>query len=113
MDESVMSNRYIGKNMEQLQHSIDSLTMRRDSIAGTYSNSLKSNAYFRGATRDVTDSSLMIVKEKVFDFDSIYNTHGIRIKQEITNKAALTSNNVQQDYEFKAALQKDEDKAIR
>ena len=113
MDESVMSNRYIGKNMNQLQSSIDSLTMRRDSIAGTYSGNLKTYAYFRGSIKDINDSIMQEKKMAIANFDSIYNTLTIRPKQDITNKAMLKAANIKQDYEFKAALQKDEDKEIR
>ena len=46
MDDGIMQNQYIGKDLAALQSSIDSMTYRVDSIGNNYANSLKVSGYF-------------------------------------------------------------------
>ena len=45
MDDGIMQNQYIGKDLAALQSSIDSMTYRVDSIGNNYANSLKVSGY--------------------------------------------------------------------
>ena len=46
MDDGIMQNQYIGKDLTALQSSIDSMTYRVDSIGGNYARSLQTSGYF-------------------------------------------------------------------
>lgn len=114
MDESFMANQYIGKNMEELRTSIDSLTFRSDSIATQYANNLKKNAYFRGSlTESTTDSVLNASLTDITDPITVLNKASLREKQSILTKAASKSSSIEQDYTFKKSMQEDENKVIR
>ena len=114
MDESFMSNQYIGKNMKELQSSIDSLTLRSDSVATQYATSLKKSTYFRGTLNDAAvDSVLNQTLTKAIDIDQTLNKATLRERQNIYTKAASKSNSIEQDYMFKKSMQEDENKVIR
>ena len=114
MDESFMSNQYIGKNMKELQTSIDSLTLRSDSVATQYATTLKKNTYFKGILNDAAADS--ILNNPVSEPASVEKTlqqASLRDLQNIYAKAASKSGSVEQDYIFKRSMQEDENKVIR
>lgn len=114
MDESFMSNQYIGKNMKELQTSIDSLTVRSDSVATQYATTLKKNTYFKGILNDAAADS--ILNNPVSEPASVEKTlqqASLRDLQNIYAKAASKSGSVEQDYIFKRSMQEDENKVIR
>ena len=45
MDEGGIRSQYVGKNITELQHTIDSVTARIDSTGGLYANDLRMNAF--------------------------------------------------------------------
>ena len=46
MDDGVMQNQYIGKDMHELRTSIDSMTLRTDSIGNSFGKELINSGYF-------------------------------------------------------------------
>ncbi|MEG1616663.1 MAG: LptF/LptG family permease [Bacteroidales bacterium] len=114
MDESIMSNQYVGKNMNQLRTSIDSLGTRKDSISSTYSSTLKQHTYFRNITpEEKRDSALADNKLIATNLDSLFTTLSLHDKQGALEKAQNKATAVRQEFEFKESIQKDEDKTIR
>ncbi len=114
MDESFMANQFIGKNMNQLRSSIDSLSMRKDSVAGTYAHTLTKTAYFRGSMNDSqTDTIFAAGTVLAVQADSIIEQAGLRQKKNIYDKALSKTTYIKQDFDFKQTLQNDERKNIR
>lgn len=114
MDESFMSNMYVGKNMKELRHSIDSLDIRRDSISDTYASNLQKEAFFKTLSpENKSDSALLASKLIPVDIDSVLTASPLREKSEILTKAQAKANAMKQDYAFKESMQKEEDKTIR
>ncbi|MEG1587651.1 MAG: LptF/LptG family permease, partial [Bacteroidales bacterium] len=114
MDESFMSNQYIGKNMEELRTSIDSLTFRSDSVAAIYATSLKENTYLRGMlNQPEADSLIQQTALAAIDPTTLLNGLPLRDRQSVLAKAASKSASLEQDYTFKKSMQEDENKVIR
>jgi lipopolysaccharide export system permease protein len=115
MDESFMSNQYVGKNMAELRSSVDSLTLRADSVAEGYATALKTSTYLRGSMNSVAADSVLNQKEIVSDVDipAVLAEASVSERQSIYSKAAQKAANVEQDYAFKRTLQEDEVKVIK
>jgi lipopolysaccharide export system permease protein len=116
-NESIFQDRYAGKNLASLQRSIDSMTVRMDSIKRTESNALFAQSYRKTLTGvEMTgrtkDDSLSVGKPAV-NFDSLYRV------QEPTAKASLLSyskrniDNLLMNYGFKSSTLSFEEKEIR
>lgn len=114
MDESVMAGQYVGKNIAKLKESIDSLTVKRDSITGTYATALVNSTYITNVSFDAKDDSIIASSDiKDLSLDSIYNSLSIKTKESILSKSQQKVNNVRQDYGFKETIQRDDNKTIR
>ena len=114
MDESFMSNQYIGKNMSQLQSSIDSMSVRQDSIARVYANNLQNNVYFNGTLNNMpTDTADKVQAVMEIDADSILQKASLVEKSHIFNNALAKAQSVKQDFDYRQSLQSDENKTIR
>ncbi|MGL4292124.1 MAG: LptF/LptG family permease [Bacteroidales bacterium] len=115
MDESFMSNQYIGKNMKELQGSIDSLTLRSDSVANSYSTTLKKNTYFKNSLAEASSDSILKIPATILmpTPESVMADASLKEKQGILTKAASKSSSIEQDYMFKKSMQQDESKVIR
>ena len=48
VDESIMQNKYVGKNMDELRETLDTLTIRWDSVSRDYASSLQNSTYYNG-----------------------------------------------------------------
>ncbi len=114
MDESFLSNQFVGKNISQLDSSIDSLTLRNDSIANNYAKTLKENSYMRGVLNEKGVDSLFEQTEIIaFDPKPFLEESSLKVKKDIYDRALSKANYVKQDFEFKKTMQSDEQKVIR
>ncbi len=114
MDESFLSNQFVGKNISQLDSSIDSLTMRNDSIANVYAHTLKTNSYMRGVLNEIgVDSIFEQTEVAALDHKAIIEESALKAKKNIYDRALSKANYVKQDFEFKKTMQADEQKVIR
>lgn len=114
MDESFMSNQYIGKNTTQLISSIDSLSQRTDSTNNIYSEALRSTVYFRSLSLTAKNDTALYNNEiKPYNKDSLYATLNVKQKYAVLQRAQTNAISVQQDYTFKETLQNEEQKTIR
>lgn len=121
MDESGMRNQYVGKNITELQATIDSVTMRVDSIGNVYAKSIKESPYFgipyyRNIYRDhelVKTPQKPILMERPLDIDSIFAGNTSGLAKSYLSQALVKAKRTKQDYEFKSYSMKDDRKTIR
>ncbi|MDR0749010.1 MAG: LptF/LptG family permease [Tannerellaceae bacterium] len=118
-DESFFQSNYIGKNLENLQTSIDSMSMRLDSMKEVNANNIYMASYkkvFPGAplrgTKEGKTTTLQ-ADTLALDFDSLYlaETAGSRVSLLTRTKSSLEY--VKSDNFFKAAVIGDESLKVR
>lgn len=115
-DESLLQNQYIGKNLEDLQSSIDSMSTTLDSINTINSKSLYDQSYKKTLSRPVDDSGNTQLTESrsaqasslVLNFDSIFNNQELSTKAALLTRAKSASENTRSEYYFRAATLADE-----
>jgi lipopolysaccharide export system permease protein len=107
-DESFFQNQYIGKDLDNLQSSIDSLSVRLDSIKNIYSSELYSSSYkksFHGSLSPQTTAAV--------DFDSIYQAESPANKAALLSRAKSSAEYIKSDYLFKSMMVGDESIRLR
>ena len=110
MDESGMRNQYVGKNIEELQATIDSVGLRVDSIGATYARDIKERPWLRipfYTDRYVDGERVMMPQKPVemaepIDIDSLFYRQRPAMVGSYLAQAQLTAQRVKQDYEFKS-----------
>ena len=127
-DESFMQNQFMGKNLEALQTSIDSMTVRLDSIKKVNAESIYKLSYRKSFTKDRptkadTDSKGKESAEEknlaadtpalVLNFDSLYQAQKPGGKAALLNKAKNLAENIRTEYYFRAATVGDEAYKVR
>lgn len=121
MDEEGMRNQYVGKNIAELQHTIDSVNIRVDSIGNIYAQDLLS-APVVGVARTKREfvNGKMVSKplrdiklDRPIDIDSVF--HGENTGQYISclNNAITVAKRNRQEAEFKSFIQDEDLKQIR
>lgn len=121
MDESGMRNQYVGKNIEELQATIDSVNARVDSVGEIYGRALKEIPYFglsyyttahtpKGA---VTLRQGEVALDKPVDIDSIFRGSNPAFAKSYINQALSKARRAKQDYEFKSFAMNDDRVTIR
>lgn len=121
MDESSMRKQYIGKNITQLNATIDSLNHRIDSVGGIYSTDIRQSRHFGldyMKAQRIGDSTVYmrqqpIVLENPVDIDSLFNRNVSVAPHTITEQALAKARRFKQDYEFKSFTMEDDRKSIR
>lgn len=132
MDEQGMRNQYVGKNMAELQATIDSVSERVDSLGNRYGNSLREHPYFNvinyrvapgnvavvneetGAEEDVKRVRMPDVKmEKPMDVDSLFRGSSSGYTLNYLNQALTKAQRMKQEYEYKSLVLADDMKTIR
>ena len=133
-DESFMQNQYMGKQLKDLQTSIDSMTVRLDSIKAINSKNVYDMSYKKTfskpkrelsqqaemgtgntATVNDTDSLTKISNEpvKIINFDSLYKAEAPSGQAALLVRAKSNIESVKADYYFKAATLGDEAYNVR
>lgn len=112
IDESTMANKYVGKNIAELKHSIDSMSFIVDSIGVNIGNELKTSSYYNIIERS---SSTPAPKTSLEDFniDNAYASASIQQRENWTNKALSKARTIKQEYEFKSYRAKEQKTVIR
>ncbi len=121
MDESGMRNQYVGKNIAELQATIDSVSEKVDSIGAIYAKELKESPYLRiPYYRDrVVDNQRVQEPQQPVDMkepmpvDSIFYKERPGMTPSYLAQALLKAQRVKQDYEFKSYQMEDYRKTIR
>ena len=121
MDEQGMRNQYVGKDMSELQATIDSVTERVDSLGGVYSKDLREKPvlnlspyqlrYVNGkAERELRKPVSM---DKPLDIDSVFRGSSSGFALNYLNQALAKVQRQHQEYEFTALSMADDLKTIR
>ena len=121
MDESGMRNQYVGKNISELQATIDSVNARVDSIGRDYGEALLQTPYFgvNMLTYQNTDTGVIAVRtpalvlDNPLNIDSLFNRANPAMEKSLINQALAKAKRNRQEYEFKALTMKDEKKLVR
>ena len=112
MDEGMMQNQYIGQNIGQLTHSIDSLTGRIDSISSRIAGELK-NSYFNIniTNKPSTATNFQYPKEENnnaaptighINIDSIYANASLQERESMLSRALGRAESIRQEYEYRS-----------
>ena len=121
MDESGMRNQYVGKNITELQATIDSVSLRVDSIGAAYGKYIKETPYMglQYYDRKMVDRKVVnvrnpeVVLEKPLDVDAVFNDNTKGYARSYVTQAIATAKRTRQDYEYKSFTMKDDRKTIR
>ena len=121
MDESTMRKQYVGKNIAELNATIDSVQARVDSVGHIYATEIKEKAYFSLPYYTTVNNSQgservpqrEISLDRPIDIDSLFNKNAGLDQATIINQALFKARNVKMDYEFKSKLMEDDRKTIR
>ena len=121
MDDGIMQNQYIGKDLAALQSSIDSMTQRVDSIGDNYARSLRSSGYFslhgrsgmRMTEADSVREQKALAEAKTVNLDSLFDGGSLQRKQLYLDRAVVRAERYKSDYEFRSYTLADENKVIR
>jgi lipopolysaccharide export system permease protein len=119
-DESRYQDQYVGKDLRSLQHSIDSMTVRVDSIQHVESNALYNLSYKKtlaqheriGAGGQTVEEDT-IMTESAVDFDSLYNVQEQTIKASLLAYARRNIENIQMNYGIKSDVLRFQERVIR
>ena len=122
MDESGMRSQYIGQNISQLRHSIDSLGHRVDSVSSVYAREITSQAYF-GLTPTVRTyrhgevveehPRRPVVLSEALDIDSLFQAPGPGYAKTYISQALVKARRQQQEYNYKSLALADQAKLMR
>ena len=114
-DESFMQNQFVGKNLASLQHSIDSMSLRLDSIKAINAKGIYETSYRKSLRMEVaaTESTDTLYSPVVINFDSLYQAQSPGRKVTLLNKAKQLAEGVRTDYYFRAANMGDEGYKVR
>ena len=132
-DESLMANQYMGKQLNDLQSSIDSMTVRLDSIKALNARSVYDMSYRRtfskskresspqeesGAAAVASNKTDSLTKKsdepvRIINFDSLYKAEAPSGQAALLVRAKSNIESVKADYYFKAATQGDEAYKLR
>ncbi len=121
MDESGMRNQYVGKNITELNATIDSVGSRIDSVGNAYAEAIKvkpyidldyyQNEYKNGVLVKVKQKPVIL--EIPINIDSLINAKDGMFARNYFSGALTKANRAKQDYEFKSFAMQDDRKTIR
>ena len=117
--EDIYKDRYIGKNLASLQHSIDSMTVRLDSINENESKALYAQSYRKSLARPDRTPRVKIAdvekpeKIRIIHVDSLFDAQEDQVKASLLEYSKRNIENLQMNYGFKSSSLKYEDKEIR
>ena len=121
MDDDVMRQQYIGKDIGELRQTIDSVSARVDSVGDVVTLELKSKPALgvpSSRLKDVNGTLTAIPVEPVkltheINFDSLYAAQSPFKQQSIANRAISMLKMDKQNYEFKSYMTEDDRFVIR
>lgn len=121
LDESGMRSQFVGQNIAQLRHSIDSIGQRVDSIGDMYAAEIIS-APIMGLSSTVTRYEINtpitaprqgIVLSEPLDLDSIFNAPSASYAKTYLNQALSKARRQKLDYEYRGLSLAEEAKTMR
>lgn len=121
LDEEGMRNQYVGKNIAELQATIDSVNLRVDSLGTTYGREIQSQKLMGVESQRRVVKNGRMITEKVkditvtqpLDIDSVFRGKASSSTSSYINIALNKAKRNRQEYEFKSFSMKDDRKTIR
>ena len=121
MDDESMRNQYIGKNLQELSHTIDSVGLRIDSMGTEFTRAMKGETLMGLAQRrivheDGEEVELGIKQVQMpvpLDMDSIFNASTQLQKIEYVEAAKAKATRIKQNMEFRSYSIEDASKLVR
>lgn len=129
MDESGIRSQYVGQNVSQLRHSMDSLGKQVDSIGNNYATDLVSRRYVGLASRDMHTDTLgrrytspvvqsaemkaEMAKLEPVNLDSVFLKPTAAYAKTYIQQALADSRRVKQDFEFRSMMLTEQAKLMR
>ena len=138
LDEQGMRNQYVGKNIAQLQATIDSVSHRIDSIGTGIGYDMQATNFFgvsnhansgntpgTSGPAQVTDGEVVVNKpqkrellpdvkmDKPINIDSLFRGNSSAKALSYLNQALIKARRYQSDYQFKGLLMDDDRRSIR
>lgn len=121
LDEEGVRSQYIGQNVSQLKHSIDSIGHQVDSLGNIYAQEIRTQPYFGvypehktaedGTTFDVAPRPVLM--EKPLDIDSIYQARGPGMVKSYLNQAIAKARRQKQEYLYRSLALEEQAKLMR
>ncbi|MEZ3598935.1 MAG: LptF/LptG family permease [Paramuribaculum sp.] len=122
MDEEGMRNQYVGKNISELQATIDSVSLRVDSIGRTYGTEMRQMRRFGVQPYRVEYDSAGVMRStlvpdvkiaRTMNVDSMLRGSSSASNLNYINQALNRAKRQKQDFEFKGLMLQDDRKTIR
>ena len=121
MDDDAMRQQYVGKDIAELQQTIDSVRLRIDSVGSLLSQELRMTPVcgvqaYRATRRDSSYTYERVPEVKMttpINFDSIVKTMTPSDVLAMVDRAAGEARNAKQDYEFKGYTVNDDNFVLR
>lgn len=116
-DESIMENRYVGKNLASLQSSIDSMTLKLNIAKEVNSKQLYDQSYKRtletyNRDNETEQDSTHKPVQKI-DFDKTFSGLSESTQFALLSQVKSSIERIQVDYNFKASMMAGEEKEMR
>ena len=121
MDDETMKSQYVGKNIEQLQHTIDSVQLRVDSVGKEMSRDMRARPVLGVPTRHVVVKDKKTTFELVepvklsrpVNFDSLVTQLSVMEQIQMADQAMFITQNMKQDFMFRGYSLNDDNFVIR
>lgn len=121
MDEEGMRSQYVGQNISELRHSIDSIGARVDSVASVYASEILAMPVM-GMSRKINKaqgdsvvemSRPLVAMDEPLDLDSIFNAPSASYAKSYLTQALGKARRQKTDYEFRSLALAEEAKVMR
>lgn len=114
-DESLMENRYVGKDLASLQESIDSMTIQLNKSKDITSRQFYDQSYKKTISNNHNQTEQVEKKQSVkeTDFDKIFNETSPGVQLSLLSRVRSAIERIQIDYNFKASMLAAEEKEMR
>jgi len=122
IDEGCMRSQYIGQNVRQLMHSIDSIGREVDSVGTQYATEIRNAPYF-GLTRTITrrqpDGTFenierpQVALDQPIDIDSIITARGPSLQKSYLTQALAKAKRQKQEYMYRSLALSEQAKLMR
>jgi lipopolysaccharide export system permease protein len=113
VDESLMQNRYIGKNLADLRKSIDSMTLSIDSMKESNATLMYNQSYKRTLNEYRHSPASGETAGEAPDFDTVYRSKTASARLSLLTQAKSALEQIRNEYVFKSTLLAGEEKEMR
>ena len=101
VDESIMSNRYMGKNLIELSVAIDSMHHHKDSIANAYNVLYNKHFFDRGLlSRESIKVTDTITDYSTYNLGDLINEHPLSVQLEMVERSLQQARRMKMDLPF-------------